>query len=254
MRLNLSTARLARSSARRPWRPSLPGSPSSSWWWSSGRRPANTTTDVGLLNNPESNQGWDLLEEHGIREERHGTETVIVQSATTTVDDPAFQATVQRVTDAFRADTEVVAGAVNYYELSAQDPEAAAGLVSADRKTTIIPVTLVGSLDDAVEHGADFLALVRTLQDAAPDFTVLTVGDGSLNEEVNTLAEEDIARGESIGAGVAFLILIVVFGALVAAFVPLILAIVSIAIAFGAGRHRQPVQRADVLRRAPSSR
>jgi putative drug exporter of the RND superfamily len=234
MRSHFSTAGLARSSARRPWLVVaawvvllvLAVAVQAVW-------PANTTTDVGLLNNPEAQQGWALLEEHGIRDERRGAETIIVQSATMTVDDPTFQQTVQQVTDAFRADTDVVTSAVNYYELSAQNPEAAGNLVSADRKTTIIPVTLVGSLEDAVEHGADVFALLHTLQDAAPDFTILTVGDGSLTEEVNTLAEKDIARGESIGAGVAFLILIVLFAALVAAFVPLILAIISIGIAFG---------------------
>src|ERR687893_3332397 len=119
-----STAGLARISARRPWRTVaawvvllvLAVAVQAVW-------PANTTTDVGLLNNPESRQGWDLLEAHGIRDERRGGETVVVRSATTTVDDPAFRATVQRVTDAFRADPAVVAGATNYYELGAQDPE-----------------------------------------------------------------------------------------------------------------------------------
>nr|MBA2753626.1 MMPL family transporter [Chloroflexia bacterium] len=90
-----------------------------------------------------------------------------------------------------------------------------------------------GTLEEATEHGADVLAMLHDQQDAAPGFTILTVGDGSLNEEVNSLTEEDIARGESIGAGIAFLILIIIFGALVAAFVPLILAILSIGIAFG---------------------
>jgi RND superfamily putative drug exporter len=234
MRLNLSTAGLARFSARHPWR-------TVAAWVAllvlavvvQAVKPANTTTDVGLLNNPESQQGWALLVEHGIRDERRGAETVVIQSANTTVDDPAFQATVQRATDVLRADTGLVADAVNYYELSAQDPAAAAALVSADRKTTIIPVTLAGSLDDAIKHGGDILSLVGTLRTDAPEFTILTVGDGSLNEEVNSLNEEDIARGERIGIGVAFVILIVLFGALVAAFLPLILAIFTVVLAFG---------------------
>src|SRR5215213_4306226 len=116
MRLNLSTAGLARISARHPWRTVaawialvvLAVTVQAAW-------PADTTTDIGLLNNPESQQGWDLLEEHGIREERRGAETVIVRSATTTVDDPAFQTTVQHATDALRADTGLVSEAVNYY-------------------------------------------------------------------------------------------------------------------------------------------
>jgi RND superfamily putative drug exporter len=195
--------------------------------------PLNSTADFKLLNNPESDQGWNLLTDHGIRAERSGTETVIVRSESTTVDDPSFQAAVQQVTDALRADTEMVASATNYYEVNAQSPEGAAGLVSADKKTTIIPVTLTGSLNDAVEHGTDFLALVNSQKAANAGFDVLTVGDASLNEEINVISEEDIARGESFGAGVALVILLVVFGALVAAFVPIILAIISIGISFG---------------------
>lgn len=228
------TARLARSSSRRPWR-------TVGLWIVilialgvvQGAIPMDSTSDVKLLNNPESEQGWNLLIDHGIRQQRPGTETVIVRSDSTTVDDATFQAAVQQVTDALRADTEMVANVSNYYEVNAQNPEGAAGLVSTDRKTTIIPVTLTGTLNDAVEHGADFLALIKTQKDATPNFQVLTVGDASLNEEINTISEEDIARGESFGAIVAFVILVVVFGALVAAFVPIILAIISIGIAFG---------------------
>ncbi|CAN5621554.1 MMPL family transporter [soil metagenome] len=228
------TARLARASARAPWK--MVG-----LWVAalvifgaiSGAFPMKTTTDVELLNNPESNQGWDLLVDHGIRAERSGTETVIVRSESTTVDDPTFQQTVQQVTDALRADTSMVAGASNYYEINTTNPAAAAGLVSTDRKTTIIPVTLVGSLEDAVDHGEDFLALIHSQRASATGFEVLTVGDASLNEEINKISEEDIARGESIGAIIAFIILLFVFGALIAAFVPIILAVIAIGIAFG---------------------
>ena len=86
----------------------------------------------------------------------------------------------------------MVASATNYYEVNGEDPNAAAGLVSADKRTTIIPVTLVGTLEDAVEHGADFLALIDDQRAAAGDFQLMTVGDGSLNEEINTIVEEDM--------------------------------------------------------------
>jgi RND superfamily putative drug exporter len=229
------TARLARASAMNPWRTVI------IWilvFVAAGVlqavTPLDDTTDVELLNNPESNRGWELLEEHGIREERSGTETVIVRSESVTVDDPTFQQTVQQVTDAVRADTEIVAGATNFYELSAQDPDQAAALVSADRMATIIPVTLRGSLEESVEHGDEFLEIIHGQQDAAAGFEVMTVGDGSLNEEINKVTEEDLLKGETFGALIGFLILIVVLRALVGAFVPLILAIMAIAIALGA--------------------
>jgi RND superfamily putative drug exporter len=229
-----STARLARVSAHHPWRTLI------TWVvllvvavGIQGTVSLNTTTDAVLLNHPESTRADDLLKAHGIRKERSGTETVIVRSDTTTVDDPAFQQTVRQVTDALRADTKIVASATNYFEVNGQNPGEAKGMVSADRKTTIIPVTLVGSLNDAADHGKEFLTIVHGQQAAAPSFKVLTVGDASLSEEINTISQDDIAHGESIGAGAAFLILLVVFGALVAAFLPIGLAIVAIAIAFG---------------------
>jgi RND superfamily putative drug exporter len=233
-RSTFSITGLARISARRPWYVVA------GWvlvlfvmFGVQAVAPLQSTSDVTLLDNPESVRGWYLLEEHGIRQTRSGTETVIVHSDTITVDNPAFQQVVQQVTDAVRADTEIVAGATNTYEAAAQDPQAAAGMVSADRHTTIIPVSLTGTLEEAVENGGAFLEIIHGQQDAAAGFSVLTVGDGSLNEEINTVVEEDLARGEGIGAGIALLILIAVFGALVAAFVPLILAVMAIAIAFG---------------------
>jgi RND superfamily putative drug exporter len=230
-----STARLARVSSRNPWKTVI------AWvvilvgfGVIQGVFPLQSTSDVKLLNNPESEKGWNALVDHGIRKERSGTETVIVRSTSTTVDDPAFQQVVQQVTDAVRADKKV-ASATNYYEVNAQSPEGAAGLVSADRKTTIIPVTLTGTLSDAADHGKDFLKLIHGQRDAVAGsgFQVTTVGDASLNSEINTISEEDIKSGESFGAGIAFIILIVVFAALIAAFVPIVLAFVAIGIAFG---------------------
>ena len=62
---------------------------------------------------------------------------------------------------------------------------------------------------------------------------MISVGYVSIGEENNVIAEEDIAQGETIGIIAALIILVVVFAALVAAGIPIILAIVSIAIAMG---------------------
>ena len=52
-------------------------------------------------------------------------------------------------------------------------------------------------------------------------------------EMFNTIAEEDLQKAEVLGIPAALIILVVVFGALVAAGVPIVLAIVAIAVAFG---------------------
>ena len=60
------------------------------------------------------------------------------------------------------------------------------------------------------------------------------MGDGSINGEFVTLAEETLVKGETIGIALALVILVVVFGTAVAAGLPIILALVAIIVAVGA--------------------
>jgi RND superfamily putative drug exporter len=160
---------------------------------------------------------------------------VIVTSPDKTVDDPAFQQVVVDTTAALRGlsglvDTNPTA-TYNYYEAAASSPAAAEQLVSKDRHTTIIPVTLTGKLDAASDRAEEFRDTVKA--HAGNGIETLTVGDISIGEEFNTIAEEDLQKAEVLGIPAALIILVVVFGALVAAGVPVILALFSIAVAFG---------------------
>ena len=65
------------------------------------------------------------------------------------------------------------------------------------------------------------------------NFQVLILGEASIASASNELSEEDLIRGESIGGSVALVILILVFGGLVAGILPVVLAILSIVIATG---------------------
>ena len=62
------------------------------------------------------------------------------------------------------------------------------------------------------------------------EFRVFVVGDATIAFENGELSEADLIAGERIGVPIALLILIVLFGAVVAAFVPIGLAVISIAI------------------------
>ena len=103
------------------------------------------------------------------------------------------------------------------------------GLVSADGRTALIPVQML----DASEGTAAPLVSLIAGEDTA-GFRVTTVGNGSINGEFNKLAEETLIKGELIGLALALVILVVVFGAVVAAGVPILLALVSIIVAIGA--------------------
>jgi len=220
----MSPEHLARSSARRPWLVVAV--------WialvvvgglAASRIGDGLTQEFTLLNNPESQQADDLLEDR-LRGPEQAREFVIVQSPDRTVDDPAFRAFVEGLVTEIRALDDVTAAAT-FYETN--DPE----LVSDDRNETLIRVQLDSDESEAAEHVGDLVEL--TEERTSDEFTVLTAGSGSINRTSNELSESDAQRGEMIGIPVALIILLIVFGAAVAAGIPLVLAIVSIVVAVG---------------------
>jgi RND superfamily putative drug exporter len=226
-----STSDLARSSARHPWR--ILGV-----WLvvlvlagisASGLGNA-LTTSTNFTGKPESQAGADLLKAR-LRGPQPATETVIVRSDTYTVDDPQFRTQVQQVASDLQAMTGIVKSVVTYYLAAALHAPQADHMVSPDRHTTVIPVTFAGDFDQANKHADQYLATFK--QHAGNGFEVLTVGDLSINKEFTDISNNDLSRAESFSLPATILVLIFVFGALVAVAVPLVLAIVAIFVAIG---------------------
>ncbi len=154
---------------------------------------------------------------------------MIVQSSSTALDDPAFESYVKSLQGVLAGETHVVARPpATYYDLAKHNPDQAAGLVSKDHQATLIPVVLVNH-EDATANA--LRSLVGAHSD--PSFITQVAGQASLNADFTKIAEEDAHKGESIGAGVALIILVIVFGAIVAALVPIMMAIFAIAVALG---------------------
>ena len=231
MATSFSTASLARASARHPWfvvaawvvALVLAGFASALLLGDA------LTSEINFTNEPESAKGRRLLDERMPNLADPIWETIVVRSDTSTVDDPVFRGVVERATAAVRG----VAGVevFNHYEAQAGGDPAAAGLVSADRHAALIPATFAGDLDAATETYAPYSAALAGV--TASGFQVLSVGDVSIDEEFNAIAETDLQTAEVIGLPIALLILVAVFGALVAAGVPVALALMSIGIAVG---------------------
>jgi RND superfamily putative drug exporter len=229
----LSPGHLARISARRPW-----------WvltvWLvllilagfaATGLGDA-FTTESDFTNNPESVRADALLDTR-LRTggEEHPTETIIVRAANMTVDDPAFVQNVAQLASDLRAMPAVITEVITYYDAVGAGDAAGAGLVSSDRQTTLVLVTFAGDFDAASAHTADYLSVVEG--HAVDGLEVLTVGDLSVDEAFNRLAEEDLIKGEGLGLLAALVVLVIVFGALVAAGIPVVLALASIFVAVG---------------------
>jgi putative drug exporter of the RND superfamily len=122
---------------------------------------------------------------------------------------------------------------LNGSEPEAVGPGAAGALVSDDRDTTIVLVTLAGEASDAEEHALPLYDVVQA-EDGRDGFSVAVTGDGTWGIEARELAESDLRRGELIGVPIAMVVLVLVFGAVVAGLVPLALAAVAIALATAA--------------------
>ena len=228
------TERLARISARRPiltiflWvAAAIVGVALSGQYLDSA-----TTTEFRMGGNVESERAEKLLEDR-LRGPKPITEFVIVQSETLTVDDQAFQAHVMSLTAEISGlGPDVVSQTANYYLLAPILPLEAAVLVSQDRRTTLIPVNMTGDLEQAEENAHLLLDLVKEAN-GSDGFRVLTVGDASISLERNELSERDLRQGERVGIPVALIILVVLFGAVAAALVPVVLSLICVVTALG---------------------
>ncbi len=193
--------------------------------------PTATTTELRIIprfSEVESVTVNDLLDGSAI--EPPPAEVVIVHSETLTVDDAAFQAKVEEVTSELRAlGPDIVQGGANYYEVLASSPLDFLALVSTDRRSAIVALQMTGTLGEALENVEEVIHVVEEADDK-DEFDVLVVGDASSRFEQAELSAMDLEQGERIGLPVALLILLVLFGAVVAALIPIGLAIVSILI------------------------
>src|SRR5215210_4832092 len=217
------TERIARASAAHPWR-TLVG-------WAVALVAAvaaialvmgELTTEGRGTNNPQSERAVERLQ-HAFPPDprRIVTDFLIVRSARHTVDDPAFRAFATRLYARGRA-THAVASARSYWTTNDR------ALVSADRHATLIPMFVTG------EEGAAQIVDEVERADADPDFEVSVTGNQTRDHDVNALSESDLRNGElKFGLPAALVVLLLVFGAVVAGLVPLAMAIFSIVAALG---------------------
>ncbi|GAB6901589.1 MMPL family transporter [Kineosporia succinea] len=109
-------------------------------------------------------------------------------------------------------------------------------IVSEDRRTMLVPVELTAANDDddAVEATAErMLTVTGTLAAGHPDLEIGQTGEGSLNAGVGEQIERDFQRAELFSLPVTLAILLVAFGSVVAAFVPVLLGIGAVVTALG---------------------
>jgi len=175
------------------------------------------TTDGDVTSNPESKQAAALIRE-SFPPEPGPSEIVVVRSDRYTVDDPAFQ-TIVTTLDESAQNLRGVAAVQSYYGTKDES------LVSKDRHATMVPIVTRG---DEVTPLVDLV----TAANRQEGFQVSITGSLTADADFEKLSEEDLQKGELlIGLPAALIILLLVFGAVVAGLVPVLLGLLSIVIA-----------------------
>ena len=224
--MTLSSTAMSRASARHPWR--------TIGIWALGLvtavavivllLPGTLTTQYTFLGNPDSQAGRDLLQQK-LDMPQKANEVVIVRSPSQTASDPAFRAFTLGVQQRIAALGPGVVDGVASYARGGD-----ASMVSKDGRTAIITLTMAGDLTQA-EDNIDKVHAVVHAADGQNGFSTLITGTASINSDFGQTANTDLQRGEGIGVPIALVILLIVFGALVAAMIPIFLALIAITFA-----------------------
>jgi uncharacterized membrane protein YdfJ with MMPL/SSD domain len=217
------TQRVALMSARHPWR-------TIGLWLAAvavavfaiaGLLGGALTTEGEPTNNPQSLRAEDAVDEaFPATGNAAVTDIVVVRSERYTVSAPQFRTLVQRLASDVRRTG--VTGVHTYYD--GRDRT----LVSADRHATMV------QFSEASDDGIDDIVGAVERADASAAFAVSVTGQKTLDRDFNELSQSDLQHGElEFGLPAALVILLLVFGAVVAGLVPLLITLPSIAVALG---------------------
>ena len=154
------------------------------------------------------------------------SESVMVQNKKASAGDPEFKAVVADVEASLR-DAKGVRNVSSPYGDGNQ------GQLSEDRHSALITFELPdkdGQAEDLVEGT---LAKVSKLDRQHAGYTIEEFGDASADRALSKAFADDFQRAEITSLPITLIILILAFGALLAAFVPLLLAVTAVAAAIG---------------------
>ena len=164
-----------------------------------------------------------------------------MHNATLTSGEPAFQQVVARV-------ARRVGGMAQVEDVRSPFAPGDGGQISRDRHSVIVQFSVRGSSETAADRVQPMIDAVAGVQRQSPGFSVSEFGDASAAHALSKLSSEGFARAEKLSVPITFLIMLVAFGAFVAAGIPVLLAF-SAVLALDRARSGRESRRAPVGRR-----
>ena len=183
--------------------------------------PSALTTDATVTNDPESQQGYAAMFRHLPRSDEFVNEVVLVRAPGKDVTtDRQAQLQIEQLAAALQA-TGRTAQVGSYFD--EEDP----GLLSPDKDAVVITIGMGPDAEDGIK---DVIDVVEQADQGPLEATI--TGEFTADDDFLTLSNKDLKEGELFfGLPAALIVLLLVFGAVVAGLIPVLLAIVAIIVA-----------------------
>src|SRR5262249_24231794 len=177
----------------------------------------NAIGSVKLTNSEQdtgnSARAQAILDRAGFHD--HAGESVLIQNKARIASEPAFRNEIQAVLARLRTLPQVQ---------GLRSPLLNRGQISKDGHSALVEFEMRGSSDSARDRVQPVLGSVAGLQRAAPAFTVAEFGDATPDHELSKTINSGLTRAGELSPPITFLILLIAFGAFVAAGLPVLLA------------------------------
>ena len=157
---------------------------------------------------------------------RPAAESVLVQSQSLSATDPAFKAAVADVVARLSTLEEV-------QNIRSPYGSGNADQISKSGHAALVDFAIRGNADKAADKVDPVMAQVKDSQQAHPGLFIGEFGDASAVKAVQTAFVDDLGKAGLLSLPVTLAILLVAFGALVAAGIPLLLALTAVFATFG---------------------
>ncbi|MGE7544817.1 MMPL family transporter [Sporosarcina newyorkensis] len=172
---------------------------------------AKQAEDAGsfqLLDSADSQKAAKMLEAAGEAEE---TLSLVypLEKAADEVKKKEISATAKEIKDLSKTVTEVL----DPFESEEMEDQ----LVSEDKKTVLVPITVDGTQDEIITLADQIKTKVLP-----KDQTIYMTGEAIINDDVNESAQEGLKKTELITVVLIFALLLIVFRSIVTPFVPLV--------------------------------
>jgi anti-anti-sigma factor len=173
----------------------------------------------------ESRTAQQVIAKAGLKE--RASEEILVQTrGTLRVEDPAFRAAVADVARRVSANPNVI-------ELTSPYEKGHSGQIAGDGRSALVLFQIKGSKEKAQDRSVAVVRSVKAAQRAHPQLRIEEFGDASSMKALDKAFKDDFKKAETLSLPITLAILLIAFGALVAAGLPLLLAFTAVMATLG---------------------